>query len=98
MVSRDCRCIALAKSLVVCLVLVIADSVMCQVLAADLAGQVIRVLDGDTLEVLHNQHPERIRHNGIDFPEKGQASGLPAASFLNSGTYFPYTPCIPHLV
>lgn len=28
------------------------------------------VLDGDTLEVLHNQHPERIRLSGLDCPEK----------------------------
>jgi endonuclease YncB( thermonuclease family) len=38
-------------------------------------GEVVRILDGDTLEVLHNQHPERIRLSGIDCPEKGQAYG-----------------------
>ena len=32
-------------------------------------------MDGDTLEVLHNQHPERIRLSGIDCSEKGQAYG-----------------------
>ena len=42
---------------------------------ADLIGPVVSVLDGDTLEVLHNQHPERIRLSGIDCPEKGQAYG-----------------------
>ena len=26
--------------------------------AADFSGQVVSVLDGDTIEVLHNQHPE----------------------------------------
>ena len=36
-------------------------------------GSVVRFLDGDTLEVLHNHHPERIRLNGIDCPENGQA-------------------------
>jgi endonuclease YncB( thermonuclease family) len=30
------------------------------------AGPVVSVLDGDTLEVLHHQHPERIRLSGID--------------------------------
>jgi endonuclease YncB( thermonuclease family) len=51
------------------------------VLAPDLStgigftGQVVSVLDGDTIEVLHNQHPERIRLSGIDCPEKGQAIG-----------------------
>jgi len=32
-------------------------------------------MDGDTIEVLHNQRPERIRLSGIDCPEKGQAYG-----------------------
>jgi endonuclease YncB( thermonuclease family) len=44
-------------------------------LAADFTGQVVGVLDGDTIEVLHNNHTERIRLNGIDCPEKGQAYG-----------------------
>jgi endonuclease YncB( thermonuclease family) len=42
---------------------------------ADFSGLVVSVLDGDTIEVLHNQHPERIRLSGIDCPEKGQAFG-----------------------
>jgi endonuclease YncB( thermonuclease family) len=29
--------------------------------AADFTGPVVAVLDGDTIEVLHNTHPERIR-------------------------------------
>ena len=43
--------------------------------AADFSGQVVSILDDDTIEVLHNQHPERIRLSGIDCPEKGQAYG-----------------------
>jgi micrococcal nuclease len=43
--------------------------------AVDFSGPVVSVLDGDTIEVLHNTHPERIRLNGIDCPEKGQAFG-----------------------
>ena len=42
---------------------------------ADFTGPVVSVLDGDTLEVLHHQRPERIRLSGIDCPEKGQAYG-----------------------
>jgi endonuclease YncB( thermonuclease family) len=42
---------------------------------ADYTGQVVRILDGDTIEVLHNHHAERIRLSGIDCPEKGQAYG-----------------------
>jgi len=47
-------------------------------LAAEFTGEVVSVLDGDTIEVLHNQHPERIRLSGIDCPEKGQAFGQKA--------------------
>ncbi|MDO8355524.1 MAG: thermonuclease family protein [Nitrospirota bacterium] len=45
------------------------------VFAVDFSGHIISVLDGDTIEVLHNQHPERIRLSGIDCPEKKQAFG-----------------------
>ncbi len=44
-------------------------------LAADYSGLVVSVPDGDTIEVLHNRHPERIRLSGIDCPEKGQQYG-----------------------
>jgi micrococcal nuclease len=43
--------------------------------AADFSGLVVSVLDGDTIEVLRHQRPERIRLSGIDCPEKGQAYG-----------------------
>jgi micrococcal nuclease len=46
--------------------------------AADFSGPVISILDGDTIEVLHNNRAERIRLNGIDCPEKGQAYGQKA--------------------
>jgi micrococcal nuclease len=42
---------------------------------AEFTGPVVSVLDGDTLEVLHNQRPEWIRISRIDCPEKGQAYG-----------------------
>jgi endonuclease YncB( thermonuclease family) len=42
---------------------------------ADFSGRVVSVLDGDTIEVLHNLRPERIRLSGIDCPEKGQGYG-----------------------
>jgi endonuclease YncB( thermonuclease family) len=53
--------------------LLIGASLAPSVLAADFTGQVVSVLDGDTIEVLHNQHPERIRLSGIDCSEKCQA-------------------------
>lgn len=45
---------------------------------AAFASSVIGILDGDTIEVLHNNRPERIRLSGIDCPEKGQAYGTKA--------------------
>ena len=46
--------------------------------ATDFSGPVISVLDGDTIEVLHNTRAERVRLNGIDCPEKGQPYGKKA--------------------
>ena len=55
--------------------------------AADLSGPVVSILDGDTLEILHNQHPERIRLSGIDCPEKGQAYGQKATHAASELTF-----------
>jgi endonuclease YncB( thermonuclease family) len=55
---------------------------------ADFSRNVVRVFDGDTIEVLHNTHPERVRLSGIDCPEKGHAFGKrakQAASLLVFG-------------
>ena len=38
------------------------------VCAADFTGQVVSVLDGDTLEVLNGHHTERICLSGADCP------------------------------
>ncbi|EDT5076635.1 thermonuclease family protein [Salmonella enterica subsp. enterica serovar Nottingham] len=43
--------------------------------ATELKGRVIRVLDGDTIEVLQDEKPVRIRLANIDAPEKKQAFG-----------------------
>lgn len=42
------------------------------------------VKDGDTIEVLHNRKPERIRLTGIDCPEKKQAFGTRAKQATSS--------------
>jgi micrococcal nuclease len=42
---------------------------------ADFIGQVVGVLDGDTIEVLHNKTTQRVRLAGIDCPEKKQPFG-----------------------
>ncbi len=44
-------------------------------LAGEFSGSVVGVLDGDTIEVLHDHQAERIRLSGIDCPERGQAYG-----------------------
>ena len=43
--------------------------------AAPFTGEVVGVLDGDTIEVMHNGKAERVRLYGIDCPEKGQPYG-----------------------
>ena len=42
---------------------------------ADFTGKVVGVIDGDTIDVMHNGRSERIRLHGIDAPEKSQAFG-----------------------
>lgn len=46
-----------------------------QVFSADIHGRVVRVLDGDTIEVMLSQHPVRVRLVNIDAPEKKQDYG-----------------------
>ena len=46
---------------------------VCPVIAADFSDPVVSVLDSDTIEAIHNNHPERIRLNGIDCPKKHRA-------------------------
>lgn len=64
---------------IVCCALFVLSSVACAA-SNDFAflawnGSVVGVLDGDTLDVLHMRHAERIRLYGIDCPEKRQAFG-----------------------
>lgn len=59
-------------------------------------GSVVGVLDGDTLDVLHNQHAKRIRLHGVDCPEKGQAFGK-VAKLATSALVFGQTVTVkPH--
>lgn len=50
--------------------------------AATLTGKVIRVLDGDTIEVLVDQQPIRIFLSEIDCPEKKQPFGNAAKKYV----------------
>ncbi|ECS1253636.1 thermonuclease family protein [Salmonella enterica] len=47
-------------------------------------GKVIRVLDGDTIEVLQENKPVRVRLANIDAPEKKQAYGRWSTNQLKS--------------
>lgn len=62
------KCFLYAFSLFV----VVLPATLC---AAEIQGKVIRVLDGDTIEVLQDKKPVRIRLANIDAPEKKQAFG-----------------------
>lgn len=49
--------------------------VLASVAGADFSGQVVGVVDGDSLRVMHNERAEQVRLKGIDCPERGQAFG-----------------------
>jgi endonuclease YncB( thermonuclease family) len=55
---------------------------------ADFTGRVVRIVDADTLDVLANQTPIRVRLDSIDAPERGrwlQAKELPGAFEVPTG-------------
>jgi endonuclease YncB( thermonuclease family) len=52
--------------------------------AGRFTGKVIGVADGDTIEVLRDHRPVRLRLNGVDAPEDGQAFGTRARQFVAS--------------
>lgn len=64
-----------------CLALLLSPSLA---LSQDFTGRVVGVMDGDTIEVLHNKTPQRIRLYGIDCPEKAQAYGQRAKQATSS--------------
>jgi micrococcal nuclease len=51
--------------------------------AAEFRGKVVGVSDGDTITVLHDRRPEKVRLNGVDSPEKGQPFGEKARQFTS---------------
>ena len=46
-------------------------------------GKVVEVVDGDTIDVIHNGIKERIRLFGVDTPEKRQDFGKKASLFTS---------------
>ncbi|EBC1886537.1 thermonuclease family protein [Salmonella enterica] len=54
---------------------------------ADFRGEVVRVLDGDTIDVLIDRKTVRVRLADIDAPERGQAFGSRARQRLADLTF-----------
>lgn len=54
------------------------------VLSADIHGRVVRVLDGDTIEVMDSRKAVRIRLVNIDAPEKKQDHGRWSTDMMKS--------------
>lgn len=54
---------------------------------ADFSGTVVRVVDGDTLDVLVANRPVRVRLAQIDAPERRQAYGTRARQALSAMTF-----------
>jgi endonuclease YncB( thermonuclease family) len=61
---------AFIRTLAACALLLAACAVQ-----ADFSGKVIRIIDGDTVDILVDREPMRIRLAQIDAPEKRQAFG-----------------------
>jgi len=55
--------------------------------AEEFRGKVIGVTDADTIPVLHDRHPRKIRLGSINAPEKGQAFGERARQFTARLTF-----------
>ena len=60
--------------------------------AAEWSGRVVSVLDGDTIEVLHDRHAKRIQLYGIDCPRKSHTFEiLVRVEYVRGNT-------VPHLI
>ena len=62
--------------------LILAFLLLSPVNADTFTGQVVRILDGDTVDVLVDRTPQRVRLTGIDAPEKAQPFGTKAKQAL----------------
>lgn len=55
--------------------------------SAEFEGKVVAVIDGDTVDVLVDRSPIRVRLASIDAPEKRQAFGQRAKQWLSDKTF-----------
>ena len=56
----------------------------CDGIAADFTGQVVDVIDGDTVRVLYEGKTEAMRLDGVDCPEQNRLLGRRAKAFTSS--------------
>jgi micrococcal nuclease len=68
-----------------CLIICLLYPFLSNILAFE--GEVVGVTDGDTITVLHDYVPEKIRLNGIDCPESGQPFGNKAKQFVSEKAF-----------
>lgn len=66
------------------LIVVVAGLASTLAIAGGFTGKVVRVIDGDSISVMHDGKAEQVRLNGIDCPEKGQAFGKRAKQATSS--------------
>lgn len=66
------------RVIIVVLVFALADG-----RAQSFSGRVVGLADGDTIDVLRNSRPVRVRLHGIDCPESGQAFGRQARQYTS---------------
>ena len=61
--------------------------IICSTQVQAFEAKVIRILDGDTIEVLKDGSPLRVRLHGIDCPERKQDFGSVARQFTGAKTF-----------
>lgn len=54
---------------------------------SEFTGKVLGVIDGDTIDVMHEGKAERVRLYGVDTPEKNQAFGTKAKQFTSDQVF-----------
>lgn len=73
--SHSGQNITLGQTMRLPLPLILTLSLAASNVNADFSGEVVGVIDGDTIDVMRDGRSERIRLHGIDAPEKSQAFG-----------------------
>lgn len=76
----------ITKRVVSFLILLQLFTIACEASVKSFYGEVVKVVDGDTIHVMHDGKAQKVRLYGIDAPERGQPFGnearLQAAKFV----------------